>query len=488
MSTTDGNATGILGAEVLRGPGPAESSPIHRHALGFYTAVCSVARFTRTSNTSNPLPIDRELVYTALHDVISRHSPLAVTIEGEDASARFIQVPFIDLERMVDVHHYPRGSDEASRQRYLNQVIEKRLSSRFTDLGVLPPWRIVALYPHVDELGGIESDIDIALFIHHAISDGVGATIFMRTLLAALNSTSALQRGEYPGKVVPPPKATFLPSLEVLRPLPVSYLVLLKIIWYMWFPASRAGLWTAKPVSSPSGTDPTSYSLPVVQTRHAIRIFSPETVARLLAACRAHQTTLTPLLEVLLARALFAVLPTDGTADRLKAACPINLRPFLPGDHRMTMGVYSSADDHEFRRDNTDVWEEAKRVGGSLARVLDDMKRGRHFEVGLLRYIRDMRAFFAGMVGKPRGDSFEVSNIGVVRGVLEEGPWCMSQILFTQSASVAGAAVKCSVSSVKSGPMTFSASWVEGVVEETVVDAVLEKFSSAVDDVCSGRL
>lgn len=462
-----------------------------RHDLGFYTAVCCVARLsilptappgTRTDNASSTPSIPTlSLLYTALHEVIAQHPPLAVSVHDESSpSARFVRLSSIDLERLVQVERLP---DESTRQRVLTKVIETRLSTRFSDIGTLPLWRLVVFLPADAKDADAPREVDIALFIHHGIADGGSAVVFMQTLLTTFNAATTRQPFEDLGTIVSPLKSTFLPSLESLHTLPVSIFSILGAIWRIWFPASRAGLWTGKPVSRP---------LDVVQTRHAIHVFSAETATSLLAAARAHKVTITPLLEALVARALFASLPTDGSADRLSASCPINLRAFMP-EQKDTMGVFVASDTHEFKRedceDTSDVWKEAKRAGNALASTLGYIKKGKHVNTGMLRYVGDMRENFEKKVGKPRDSSFEVSNTGAVDGSGgEQGPWRMQQLLFSQSGNVTGDAVSFSVSSVRGGPMTVVASWVEGVVDEAVVDASLEKLVYLVDDVCAGKL
>ncbi|KZV74362.1 hypothetical protein PENSPDRAFT_203524 [Peniophora sp. CONT] len=480
MGPVDKVAAGGPEKEVLRGIGLFESMFTQRHSLGFYTALSCTARFTATAPTDSVLNTPSiptlTLVYTALHEVVAQHPPLAVSVEDESSpSARFVRLSSIDLERLIHVETYPAGSDEVTRHRLLNSSLEKRFSTRFDDVGVLPLWRLVVF--RADSSEDIDASVDIALFIHHVIADGSSAIMFMQTLLAALNAVAIRQPQESLGSIVSPPKSTFLPPLESLHRLPVSPLFLLRTIWGVWFPASRAGLWTGPPVSRPST---------VVQSRHAFRVFSAETTSSLLAACRAHKATLTPLLEALVARAFFALLPTDGSANRLRATCPINLRPFMP-EQKGVMGIFVASDDQFFERKNTDVWKEAKRVGRLLARALRGMKRGKHFNIGILRHVGDMRELHEKSIGKPRNNTFEVSNTGAVDGS-GEGPWRISQLLFSQCGSITGEAVNFSVSSVRGGPMTVSAGWVQDVVDEAFVDAILDKLVSLVDDVCSGKI
>ncbi|VDC01356.1 unnamed protein product [Peniophora sp. CBMAI 1063] len=476
MSSVNEAAESAPGTEVLRGPGLLESMSTVRHSLGFYTAVCCVGRFS-TASPGAAIPT-LSLLYNALHEVIAQHPPLSLSIQDEfSPSARFVRIPSFDLERLL---HVEPLRDEVTRERALTQVIEARLSTRFSDLGVLPLWRLVVFLPSDATDAVAPSEVDIALFVHHGIADGGSAVIFMQTLLTALNTAASQQPFNSLGTIATPPRATLLPSLESLHTLPVSFFTLLGVIWRMVFPASRAGFWTGKPVSRPED---------VVRTRQAIHVFSAETAAKLLAAARAHKVTLTPLLEALVARALFDTLPADGTANRLVASCPINLRAFMP-EQKSAMGVFVASDDHEFLRGGVeaDVWKEAQRAGSQLASTLGYIKKGKHVNVGMLRYVGDMRQNFEGKVGKPRDHSFEVSNTGAVDGSGGQGPWSITQLLFSQSGSITGAAVTFSVSSIKGGPVTVAVSWVEGVVDETVANRSLEKLVSLVDDVCSGKL
>ncbi|VDB94298.1 unnamed protein product [Peniophora sp. CBMAI 1063] len=489
MSSVDVAAAYAPETEVLRGPGLLESIATVRHSLGFYTAVCCAARFSissaaspgsRTGNASSTPSIPTlSLLYNALHDVIAQHPPLALGVQDESSpSVRFVRLSSFDLERLV---HVEPLRDEVTRQRALNQLIEARLSTRFGDLEALPLWRLVVFLPPEAEDASAPGEVDIVLFIHHGIADGGSAVIFMQALLAAFNAAAARQPFEPLGTIVTPPKAALLPSIESLHALPVSFFTLLGMVWRSWFPASRAGLWTGKPVFRPEDT---------VQTRHAIRVFPAETAAKLLSAARAHKVTLTPLLEALVARALFDSLPDDGHAKRLAASCPINMRAFMP-DLKHTIGVFVASDEHEFVRGgaDADVWKDAERLGSQLARTVAYIKQGKHVNTGLLRYMGDMRQNFEKKVGKPRDRSFEVSNTGSVDGSGgEQGSWSMKQLMFTQSGSITGEALTFSVSSVRGGPMTVAVSWVEGVVDEPVVDKTLEKLVSLVNDVCSGKM
>ncbi|KAI0319227.1 hypothetical protein OF83DRAFT_1170424 [Amylostereum chailletii] len=148
------------------------------------------------------------------------------------------------------------------------------------------------------------------------------------------------------------------------------------------------------------------------------------------------------------------------------------------------MGVFVASDEHTFHRASASasasVWTDAVRVKAALNAKL--AKRNRDTNTGFLRYVSDVRAYFEKKVGKKRGVSFEVTNVGVVDGG-EEGRWRMSRMMFTQSASVTGAAVQFSVSSVKGGALCVCATWQEALVERTFVEGVLRGYEQLVEDI-----
>jgi hypothetical protein len=431
-------------------------------------------------------------LYSALHDVISQYPSLAVGIVDDSTpSASFVRLSSIDLRRVVHITNFPMNADETTRSRILNETIQARLSARFSDLATLPLWRLVIFQPDPSDE---DQSIDVALFVHHGIADGTSAVIVIQALRDALNAHKQVNREEEETKYIFTPLMTsnLLPPLEILHPLPVSWTSLLYAVWRGFFPASRDGLWTGQPITRPNDC---------LESRHTFRIVPAAQVSRLLAACRTHGTTLTPLLEVLAARALFAVLPStgDSAAKVLKGVTPINLRAFMAPKYKDAMGVFIASSETMLSRDEVqdDVWAEASRVSRSLAHTLDDIKQNRHVNTGMYRYAGDIRAFLEKPIGQPREISFEVSNTGAIDGVGEaqkqdvsssSTPWRISRLMFSQGGAVVGAAVQFNVGSVRGGPLTISAGWQKGVVEDTIVEAAVDKLVSVINDVCSGRL
>ncbi|KAI0058029.1 hypothetical protein BV25DRAFT_1919729 [Artomyces pyxidatus] len=452
----------------LRSPGLLELYSLVRHDMGFYRAFGMAGRFYPPSSSS----VTTDTIYKALHSMISKHPPLGISVVGESTpSPRFVRLSHVDLDKVVLFVPLEKASD---REAVLNDYVAKNLSSPFDELGKRPLWRLIVLLPP-STLSQTEHGVDIAIFFHHGIADGTSAGAFHRSLLASLNSASP---SDPSGSIVTIPSLPFSPALESLLPMPISLKTLVKALFNDWFPRSAKRLWTGAPVTKPS----------TLQTQHAATVFPPETVAALLAACRKHQTTLTTLVEAIIARALFDALPKDGTADQLVCGVPIDLRRFIrnrkSSDPALDIGVFVASEQHRFTRAESqgDIWAVARRVKIALDAKL--AAGNRNLDTGLLRYVSDLRKYFLSKIGKQRELSFEVSNAGAVDGgVGDPAGWKVARLTFVQSASVTGAAIEFTVCSVRGGDLCVAANWQKGVVEKTLVSGVMESISALVNEV-----
>ncbi|KAI0035371.1 alcohol acetyltransferase [Vararia minispora EC-137] len=452
-------------AKELRKPGLLEQLSTCRHSLGFYTAVCCAIQYHAPHES---LSLSPSRLYAALRTVLSHRAPLSVSIVNEsDPSATFVRLPEIDLRRVVKFEQLSPGA-ASDRLCALNTAIETRLRQRFDHLGELPLWRLLVLVPDPSDA---DQDPDVVLFIHHGIADGVSTILFQQDLRVALNK---VDESNVADPVVVPPMLDFLPSLEDLHPLPVSYMALARALWKSWFPSSKKGHWTGANITHEEGA--------CVHTRHVLHVLDAPTLVGLLSACKLRRMSLQPLLEALVARALFLALHDIGVPDhdamKLACSCPINLRPFMRDLPAQTIGVFVASDEHEFRRDE-DVWAAAARAKSSLAKALAGIDR--HVNSGMLRFAGEIRTHFTRKLSTPRGESFEVSNVGAVDGGTKDG-WIFRRVLITQSGSVAGAAIQFTVGSVKGGPMCIGAAWQAGVVEDKLVEKVFKYLDRLVQE------
>ena len=413
-----------------------------------------------------------DTIYSALQSVITQHAPLGCSIVNESIlTPHLVRLRRIDLREVVSFVPIPEGAD---RDRELDRIISTNHSIPFKDLGRLPLWRIVVCVPSKHHSTSDRHGVDISLFIHHALADGGSAVIFHRSLFSALNSSDDEDNVD---PIVDVPPLRLLPPLHSLLSMPISWFTLGKVLYHSWFPPSSFSLWTG-PVITP--TNPL-----IAETIHFV--LPSSAVSSITTLCKENQTSWTALLEAIIAKALFDILPMDGTADQLACCCAFSLRRFIPILDPKDMGVFYASATHHFSRTemNTSgtigLWDAARRI--KLALDAKIAAGDRDQDTGLLRYASTVRQFVMDQVGKKRRASFEVSNVGVVQfDQTEKGhsvsDWTVQRILFSQSANVVGAPITFSVSSVKGGDMCISASWQVGVVDPALARNLTEKLSA----------
>lgn len=102
--------------------------------------------------------------------------------------------------------------------------------------------------------------------------------------------------------------------------------------------------------------------------------------------------------------------------------------------------------------------------------------------VAKFRQIPDMRKFFLGRLGKERGTSFDVSNLGSMGVGEEEGKrWRMGRMVFSRSAFASGSAFSTGVVTGPDGCLVFGFVWQEGVVEGSLIEGVVEYVRSEIE-------
>lgn len=103
----------------------------------------------------------------------------------------------------------------------------------------------------------------------------------------------------------------------------------------------------------------------------------------------------------------------------------------------------------------------------------------------------DLHKYFTEKIGQQREISFELSNLGAVFGKMssplpsppdaaaevskgEEGAWKLGRCVFTQSANITGPPLSVSVVSGGDGCCVLAFAWLEGVLSDEMVGAVVE--------------
>jgi hypothetical protein len=426
-------------------------------------------------------------------------------------------VRFVERKRAVPVP----GPDDEHEDPELDALLEDQHNTDFKEAyGERPFWRLIVLHAPAST-----TEFTACWVYHHALGDGVSGVAFYKELTDALQAISrpssapdgpakgVLNDEEY---IVASPSNPLLPPIEHLHALPLSIPFLLKQQWRAWFPKREPGLWTGSRIPIiESSTGPNKPDVPRMHVRSIG--FSHSTTQRLVAVGRENGVTVQATLQCLLAAALFSTL-NEGKYNALVANGPISLRRFLghaPAfqdaqlsidrqigtwvgqyefTHRRqgTKGNTKSNSHEEAKAANLFSWAEAQKVKAAIQAELD--KKLRNSVVGLLRFVSDVPAFFRAKMGSERTQSFEVSNVGVFPmasgktkgngegdGEGQESSWKIGRCVFSQSASVAGAALLVGVVTGGDGCAVLSFNWLEGALGEVDVEVIIGAFREGVE-------
>lgn len=460
--------------------GKLETFSTARHNLGFYNNVGFTATYTLPNNE---LPINLKIVHRALGQVIIQHPILSAIPLDEDTEAPyFARLDLIDLTQCVSVverkHVVPTDGQTDDE---LDAILEEQHNINFKEhLGSRPFWRVILLLPPT----GSAQEVTVSWIYHHALADGGSGVVFHRSLQSALqqmNPPSSEDDGAFRNTdtVVKSPSDPLLPPLEDLHPLPLSVSYIFKQLWNDWFPSPMRGLWAGNLI-------PASAS----RMRFKSLVLSRDMTSTLVRASRSHGVSLQATLQCILASATFANL--DGEWNTLRASGPISLRRYLKCpeaqesiDEKLGTWVGQYGFEHHrqpaFDEGNGKPlfdWAEALAVKSEIAvELAKDLK---DTTVNLLRWVSDVAQFFTKKVGSRREESFELSNVGVMKADLVNGNsaskeehWNIGRCTFSQSASVTGPAFCVSAVTGGDGCAVLGFSWLDDAHEEGWMEQVI---------------
>jgi hypothetical protein len=463
-----------------------------RNHLKYYTNVQVSAIYTIPKSLLLKFGNLENLTYAALSKVIPKHPILGVTIKDEASlKPEWARLESIDLRQITKkINADPSGN--------WVKAAHTNPFGRFEDLK-LPLWRILLVSVSVtngeDDKGGM-TKFAIGFFYHHAIGDGLSGGAFHYTFLDALN---ALISNDSPSPtisnhVVPIPKQPLLPTLEMATPLHLTWSYTLTTVFSSLVYWTSPKIWTGPPI-------PVTPTLPP-PSKMSYFILSSPIVTNLVSLCRSEKTTLTSLLAILVARKL--ALEQDGKGfSRFVAAIPFSMRKFT-GNSPTDMGAFVSAvslkfssniptaplgyircwSDRPARREDEHLWDSAR----ECRRVIQEgSKSTTNQTVGLVKYIaNDYKKYFLGMLGQKRKESFEMSNIGVLDGGVEEPTSgkegddqvkrqkaTFDRVVFCQGAYTYGQPFTFTVVTAKNGDMCVVLTWEDGVVEGKDAEGLL---------------
>lgn len=411
----------------------------------------------------------KTLMFAALRRVIDRHPVMSISIVDEGSlNPAWVRLPEIDLEKVVHFRELEEGDVEGS----CRSIIEAAHQIPFEDLGQLPLWRVVLVEHETtssnDKTIAGTKTIDVGFFWHHGIGDGGSGVAFHLEILDALNDLAI--KNDVPlsaDAIVIPPKRDLLPSIEEAQPLRLSTFFLIKQIFKLIFPSKPDELlWTGPPLRAEKNIT------------HLRTLFLPVSIVDvLLRRCRENNVTLTSLLIVVIARVLATIYPSH---KRFTCKTAISLRRFTGTDER-AMVNYVSTIRHYFssapKRSYIDCggnfsWSAVRACRQDINAATSSAKNQ---GIGLLKYLDDYVGWLRKQIGVKRGDSFEVSNLGVMDGGLDDlsREAKIRRTVFSQSSNVMGPAYIFSVATVKGGDLAIGLTWQDGIVDTESVQKVL---------------
>ncbi|KAJ5502626.1 hypothetical protein N7463_005500 [Penicillium fimorum] len=447
--------------EILRPVGRLEQYSTSRHQIGFYlNAAVSATYFLPDLFV---LPI-KNYVYQACEAAILEHPSLsAIVADDHTQDPYFVRLPEINLDQAVSFQDRKAGllGTEANGEPAPDLDLQTLLATQHNTpfRAPNPFWRICILLDVEDK-----RQFTVAFVYHHAIGDGTSGKAFHRTFLRALGAVDSPDQTK---SIIKSPGLPLLPNIELVHPMSLSLPYLAKKIFQAKIYSRRpTGLWTGSKILVPS------------QSRLRLVPFSKLLVATVRDRCRAEGTTITALLQTVVARSIFAHIPPEFTL--LTCTSALSSRRWLPDvitDD--SMGVWVQDYEETYSRatvapsDGSFPWGEARRSRKTIQSVLE--MGGKNASTSLLQFVDDFQEELCfSKVGKDREKTFEVSNVGVLDPQTNPDLPSIKGVVFSQCASVMGNAIKVSAVTGGDGCLVLSVSWQQGVVEADLVNEVIE--------------
>lgn len=460
--------------------------------MGIYRSVTVTCRYNAPSPSQK---INATFLYPALGRVVSAQPMLRVGILKEETNeATFCHIKTVDLSNHVSF----KTVDPVDTLEQYNEQIASQQGWHHDQLwhntAEIPPWRIAIVEPSAAVVEKFPLVQDIIFSYHHALLDGTSGKLFHQNLLKEINyqlhKEVRANGTTSPTSIMQFPDAPRLPEAQdQIIQFTNSATYLIKTLWNELGPtklrAKKIIPWHGKSID---------FAIPYV-TRTKPVDFQPDVVAKLLKSCREHNTTITGLFHALTVASFASRLPASE-ASSFSAATPISLRPFLgpnaDPELKDALRVLVTSYQHAFPADlvtslrgsstaaslDSNIWKIAQRVKTELIKRVDTMPKD---DInGLMKYNSDWFGFFQKMDGKPRKDSWEISNIGVFKDTSATPGFTVSRVYFTNGAMVTGAPVALGVGSVPGGMLTIAFSWQEGVVSEEFVNNLAADITSFV--------
>ncbi|KAI8671680.1 hypothetical protein NCS57_00643800 [Fusarium keratoplasticum] len=234
------------------------------------------------------------------------------------------------------------------------------------------------------------------------------------------------------------------------------------------------------------------------ETRFRTLTIDNQMLQGVLAACRAHKTTLTGLLHTIALISLTPYVPKE--VSEVTGSTPLNLTVsccVTSTEHkfdqelldRIRDRIKTTADGSKLSTCADIMWDVSARVRGELQEKLSQGLK--NDLVGMMVFISDWREHAKEAQRKPRAATWLVTNLGVLDG--ENGSdqlterWSIQKADFLLSADVAGPALTICPVAIKGRNLTINVGWQGGVVDDELGEQVVGDVGKCFRDVAATR-
>jgi hypothetical protein len=372
----------------------------------------------------------------------------------------------------------------------LTEIIEHQHRQLWPHLGKQPGWKVIVVQSK--NIDSSSTTFDVVFAFHYAIADGLSGMVFHRSMLKALGNPS--ENAGLKDHVVTIPDSTILkPAIEKVVNFKISWRFFLGgVLWSgmkpRWLFQDPAPPWTGS-ICAP---------LPIQNYVSRVKFITiqDQLVGNMLAACREQKSTFTGLLHGLIIASLTSHVPS---VSGFIAITPYSLRNLTRLFNTDEMGVQVAALSSTFSSgtisavqaapDSHHLTEEVWKIARTFRTQMSDeiFRMPNDSLIGLIPYVTDMHNFFTSRVGKPRSETYELSNAGALKNEVENEKWRIQRVIFTQSAMATGPGVDFNVASVAGGPLTICPSWLEGDIDESLVDELIKDVERGLRSIAEGQ-
>jgi len=276
---------------------------------------------------------------------------------------------------------------------------------------------------------------------------------------------------------------------------------------WLWQTVAPSWLRLPWPTATPPWTaNPVAFT-PMTMHLQLVGI-PPATASALLSACRSNGVTLTALLNALICALLARRLP-EQVPRSFSAEVPVSLRRFatLPMESGLDIATsfcnLVTVMDLQFPpeavadlcgrpprfaastedSDDSHIWHLATRLRDQTKERLRAIPNDD--AVDLLAWVPDFLAWIPQQQGKPRGHTWELSNLGSIAGEDTKADgrgWTIRRPIFAQPANIRGAAFTVNVFGIHGNGISLSLTWQESIIEAKLGEGMAADLQKCLDD------